>query len=153
MRATYELHDGGPATASAVMEPLIAMVAGSSPSARLEEAVSAAVATGLCSRAAAPISQLEAFGLSAAQARRLQLCARLARAIEADGADQPAPITGPADVLAHVQDIRTAPQERAVALYLDARNRPLQRELVSVGGLRASVIQPRDVFRPWWGRG
>ena len=35
-----------------------------------------------------------------------------------------------------------------MALYLDARNRPLARELVSVGGLRASVIQPRDVLAP-----
>jgi len=89
-----------------------------------------------------------ALGLTPAQARRLQHCCQLARAIQQDGADQPAPITGPADVLAHVQDLRTAPQERAVALYLDARNRPLGRELVSVGGLRASVIQPRDVLAP-----
>jgi DNA repair protein RadC len=31
---------------------------------------------------------------------------------------------------------------------VDSRNRPLHRELVSIGGLRASVLQPRDVLGP-----
>jgi len=60
----------------------------------------------------------------------------------------PPPITGPADVLGHLADIRDCPQERVVALYLDARNRPLARESIAIGGLRASVIQPRDVLAP-----
>jgi len=149
MNATYVLHEGGMTTASSLIQPLVALVgAGSPASDRLEEAVSAAVAVGLNASAEAPLSQVEALGLTSEQARRLQLCCQLVRAVERDGADQPAPITGPADVLAHVQDLRTAPQERAVALYLDARNRPLGRELVAVGGLRASVIQPRDVLAP-----
>jgi DNA repair protein RadC len=149
MNATYVLREGSMTSASSLIQPLIALVGAGGPATdRIEEAVSAAVAVGLSAGADAPLSQVEALGLTPAQARRLQLCCQLVRAIERDGADQPAPITGPADVLAHVQDLRTAPQERAVALYLDARNRPLGRELVSVGGLRASVIQPRDVLAP-----
>ena len=149
MQAAYELHEGTLSSATALTEPLLALVAGA-PGAvtTVERALILALAAGLTPWAGAPQAKLEGLGLTPAQARRLQLCARIACAVEADGADQPAPITGPADVLAHVQDLRDAPQERAVALYLDARNRPLGRELVSVGGLRASVIQPRDVLAP-----
>src|ERR1035437_3099077 len=60
----------------------------------------------------------------------------------------PAPISGPPDVLAHLVDIRGAVQERVVALYLDSRNRSVHREVVAMGGLRASVIQPRDILAP-----
>jgi len=89
-----------------------------------------------------------AMGFSRAQARRLVLCAELASTLDRESWAMPAPITGPADVLGHVADIRAGCQERVVALYLDARNRPVHRELVAVGGLRASVIQPRDILRP-----
>ncbi|MEA2683287.1 MAG: repair protein RadC [Chloroflexota bacterium] len=89
-----------------------------------------------------------AMGFTLRQARRLAAAARLAEHLERDSWAMPAPITGPADVLAHVADIRASSQERVVALYLDARNRPLHRELVAVGGLRASVIQPRDILAP-----
>ena len=90
----------------------------------------------------------EAMGFTPGQARRLVVCAELAGLLEQESWVMPAPISGPADVLAHVGDIRGASQERVVALYLDARNRPIHRELVAVGGLRASVIQPRDVLAP-----
>lgn len=89
-----------------------------------------------------------AMGFSPRQARRLVLCAELAILLERDAWAMPTPISGPADVLAHVADIRAAAQERVVALYLDARNRPIHRELVALGGLRASVIQPRDILAP-----
>lgn len=103
---------------------------------------SAAWTTGdACNRAVA-------MGFTRRQARRLILCAELATLLEKESWAMPTPITGPADVLAHVADIRAATQERVVALYLDARNRPIHRELVAVGGLRASVIQPRDVLAP-----
>ena len=89
-----------------------------------------------------------AMGFTTRQARRLVLCAELAALLEKESWAMPAPIAGPADVLAHVADIRAGTQERVVALYLDARNRPIHRELVAVGGLRASVIQPRDILGP-----
>jgi len=90
----------------------------------------------------------EAMGFTPGQAHRLVVCAELSRLLEQASWAMPAPISGPADVLAHVGDIRGASQERVVALYLDARNRPIHRELVAVGGLRASVLQPRDVLAP-----
>lgn len=89
-----------------------------------------------------------AMGFTPRQARRLVLCAELAALLERESWAMPTPISGPADVLAHVVDIRNSDQERVVAIYLDARNRPIHRELVAMGGLRASVIQPRDILAP-----
>lgn len=87
-------------------------------------------------------------GFTPEQARRLQLCAELSAKLESESWAMPAPVSGPADILAQVADIRASAQERVVAIYLDSRNRPLHRELVAVGGLRASVVQPRDVLGP-----
>jgi DNA repair protein RadC len=89
-----------------------------------------------------------ALGLTQLQAARLQMCAMLVTRLEADGWPMPAPVSGPADILVHVGDIRACAQERVVALYLDSRNRPLHRETIAIGGLRSSVIQPRDVLAP-----
>jgi DNA repair protein RadC len=90
----------------------------------------------------------EALGFTRDQAARLCACAALVARLEAEGWAMPPPICGPADVLAHLGDIRDAIQERVVALYVDSRNRPLRRETIAVGGLRASVITPRDVIGP-----
>ncbi|MGI8608220.1 MAG: RadC family protein [Candidatus Dormibacteria bacterium] len=89
-----------------------------------------------------------AAGFTARQARQLRLCAEFATRLDKESWAMPAPITGPADVLAQVTDLRSSAQERVVAIYLDSRNRPIHRELVAVGGLRASVIQPRDILAP-----
>jgi DNA repair protein RadC len=93
-------------------------------------------------------ARARAVGLTRRQAVRLRLCATLLAETEQQSWTMPAPITGPADVLAHLVDIRGALQERVVAIYLDSRNRPIHRETVAIGGLRASVIQPRDILAP-----
>jgi DNA repair protein RadC len=118
------------------------------PEARLLVAEQA-VAMGLLSWAQESAdARAVALGLSRRQAVRLRLCATLLAEMERQTWAMPAPISGPADALAHLVDIRNASQERVVALYLDSRNRPLHREMVAIGGLRASVIQPRDILGP-----
>ena len=108
-----------------------------------------AVAVGLLSWAAdGADARAVDLGLSRRQAVRLRLCATLLAEMERQSWVMPAPISGPADVLAHLVDIRAATQERVVAIYLDSRNRPIHRETVAIGGLRASVIQPRDILGP-----
>jgi DNA repair protein RadC len=94
------------------------------------------------------VQRARGLGLTTTQARRLSACARLLGAVEAEGWPMPPPILGPADVLAHLADIRCGQQERVVALYVDARHRPLERQTIAIGGLRASVVQPRDVIGP-----
>jgi DNA repair protein RadC len=128
---------------------LLAQVIEPDPPAAVVEGAAQAMAAGLNTFSADDgMERGVGLGLSPLQATRLQMCARLAARLESDGWPMPPPITGPADVLVHVADIRGAVQERVVALYLDARNRPLGRETIAIGGLRASLIQPRDILAP-----
>lgn len=57
-------------------------------------------------------------------------------------------VSSPRDALLLLDDLRTARAERIVALLLDARHRLLGIEVVAVGTLNASRLQPRDVFAP-----
>lgn len=58
------------------------------------------------------------------------------------------PIRGPEDVLAHVRELRRARREHFVVLLLNARHELQSRETVSIGTLNASIVHPREVFRP-----
>jgi DNA repair protein RadC len=58
------------------------------------------------------------------------------------------PIRGPEDVLAHVPDLARARREHFVVLLLNARHEIQCRETVSIGSLNASIVHPREVFRP-----
>ncbi len=60
-----------------------------------------------------------------------------------------APIRDPADVFRHFHPrLRDAAQECFFVLLLDGRQRLLREELVSRGTLTASLVHPREVFRP-----
>lgn len=48
----------------------------------------------------------------------------------------------------HLQEIRKSKKEKLVALFLNARNQLLQKEIVSVGTLNANLIHPREIFKP-----
>ncbi|GAC1576111.1 MAG: hypothetical protein NVS3B24_05530 [Candidatus Dormibacteria bacterium] len=134
-----------PTSVAGVISALVEPVRPEACRGRVQEALALGPAAWIAGDA---VERAISMGFSRAQARRLVLCAELASLLDRENWAMPAPITGPADVLGHVADIRAASQERVVALYLDARNRPIHRELVAVGGLRASVIQPRDILRP-----
>ena len=58
-------------------------------------------------------------------------------------------IRGPADVYRHFHPaLRHVPHERFLVVLLDGRHRVLRQELVSQGTLTASLVHPREVFRP-----
>lgn len=50
------------------------------------------------------------------------------------------------DILPLVADLRTKKQEHFVTITIDGGNRVIQRRLISVGTLNASLVHPRDVF-------
>ena len=52
------------------------------------------------------------------------------------------------DAVAQLQELRTAKKEHFVALYLNARNQLIHKETISIGTLNASLIHPREVFKP-----
>lgn len=85
-------------------------------------------------------------GVGAVQAATLAACFELGRRVY--GPEQTAPTVSQAsDAHAVTRDLELARREYFVALYLDARNRVLVRETVSVGSLNASIVHPREVFR------
>jgi DNA repair protein RadC len=59
-------------------------------------------------------------------------------------------ISGPEDVAREFWRVvpRDEKREHFAALYLDARNVPLDVQIVSIGSLNASIVHPREVFRP-----
>jgi DNA repair protein RadC len=58
-------------------------------------------------------------------------------------------VRGPEDVFRHFYArLRSAAQEHFCVLLLDGRHRILGEEVVSLGTLTASLVHPREVFRP-----
>ncbi len=88
------------------------------------------------------------FGLPRRQVVRLLACVELAaRWRQAEEAAVPT-ITTPRDCLFALQEFRDRPKEHFIALYLNTRHHLLQREVVAIGGLNISGLQPREVFAP-----
>ena len=66
-----------------------------------------------------------------------------------DVEDNSLPIINSAkDAVVHLQDIRNAKKEHFVVLYLNARNQLVHKEIISIGTLNASLVHPREVFKP-----
>ncbi len=62
---------------------------------------------------------------------------------------KPREIRGPDDVVAFVgPKLRREQREHFLVLLLNARHEVVARETVSVGSLNASIVHPREVFRP-----
>lgn len=104
----------------------------------------------LADLAAMPVAALAAAeGMGPARARRLLAALELGRR-----ATRPTPICGllvrrPEDLGGVLRDeFRGLDRERFIALYLDARHRVRALETVSVGSLNASLVHPREVFKP-----
>lgn len=52
------------------------------------------------------------------------------------------------DAVAQLQELRTVKKEHFVVLYLNARNQLIYKETISIGTLNASLVHPREVFKP-----
>ena len=58
-------------------------------------------------------------------------------------------VSSPADVHPLLrEEFRGLDRERFLALYLDTRHRVVAAETVSIGSLNASLVHPREVFKP-----
>jgi DNA repair protein RadC len=58
------------------------------------------------------------------------------------------PIHAPEDALPHIQWLARESREHFHVLYLDTRRRLISSTTVSIGTLEASLVHPREVFRP-----
>jgi len=86
-------------------------------------------------------------GVGRAKAGRMLAAFELGRRLHAPPADEPR-IGSPAEAYALVRDLRTARKEHLVALYLDAQNRLILRDTVSIGTLNTTRTHPREVLQP-----
>lgn len=57
-------------------------------------------------------------------------------------------VSGPDDVIAAWPELPTADREVFGVLLLNARHEAKRRVVVSIGSLNASIVHPREVFRP-----
>lgn len=69
------------------------------------------------------------------------------RALEVEDNNLPT-INSGKDAVAQLQELRTAKKEHFVVLYLNARNQLIHKDTISVGTLNASLVHPREVFKP-----
>jgi len=57
-------------------------------------------------------------------------------------------INSPEDVVKETEHIKENKKENFIVLYLDARNKLIYKETVSIGTLNANLVHPREVFEP-----
>jgi len=100
--------------------------------------------------AALDVGELESIpGVGAATAGRVLAALELGRRAASEEAEPGSPIRGPEDVFRRVGPrLRDLPQEEFHALLLNTRHRVVREVLVTRGILDASLIHPREVFRP-----
>ncbi len=105
---------------------------------------------GLVGVAGAAESELSALpGIGPAKSASLRACFELSRRIASRRLEPGQPIRGPEDVHRHFHPaLRHVAQERFIVVLLDGRHRVIRHELVSQGTLTASLVHPREVFRP-----
>ncbi|MDO8664013.1 MAG: DNA repair protein RadC, partial [Candidatus Liptonbacteria bacterium] len=87
-------------------------------------------------------------GIDSAKATTLLAAFELSkRALEVNDTNLPT-INNAKDAVAQLADLRDLKKEHFVALYINARNKLIHRDLVSVGTLKANLVHPREVFEP-----
>jgi DNA repair protein RadC len=69
------------------------------------------------------------------------------RALEVEDNNLPV-INSAKSAVDHLQELRMAKKEHFTVLYLNARNQLIHKETISIGTLNASLVHPREVFKP-----
>jgi DNA repair protein RadC len=88
-------------------------------------------------------------GVGPTKCAAIRACLELGRRVAARRLDPGTPLRSPSDVYRHFHpSLRHASCERFLVLLLDGRHRVMRHELVSQGTLTASLVHPREVFRP-----
>ncbi len=94
-------------------------------------------------------SAAELSGIGPAKTAALRAAVELGRRLAVRRLQAGAAIRSPVDIHRHFHpSLRFLPHERFLVVLLDGRHRVLGQELVSQGTLTASLVHPREVFRP-----
>ncbi len=86
------------------------------------------------------------MGIPLGKAMQIAACAELGRRFY-QKKGQPTLRTA-SDVFEYLKDMRTLPKEHLRGLYLNQHFKLIHDEVISIGTIDASIIHPREVFRP-----
>lgn len=105
---------------------------------------------GLSGLARSDPRELTSFrGIGRAKAASLVAALEIGRRVSRRRLREGDTVRGPEDVFRHFHArLRDASQEHFFVLLLDGRHRILGEEVISLGTLTASLVHPREVFRP-----
>lgn len=75
-------------------------------------------------------------------------CGELGRRLFSKNLSGLATIRTPEDVYEYVKDMHSLPKEHLRGLYLDTHHKVIHDEVLSIGTINASMLHPREVFKP-----
>jgi DNA repair protein RadC len=87
-------------------------------------------------------------GVGPTKAVQIITAIELGRRLFKEKAEKEIFINSPEDVLKEIDHIRENKKENFICLYLDARNKLIYKETVSIGTLNENLVHPREVFEP-----
>lgn len=92
---------------------------------------------------------VEASGIGAARSAALVAIAEISRRLQAEPLDRGSALRASADVFRHFGPLLAAEKREVfVAVLVDTKNRVLTAVRISEGSLNASLVHPREAFRP-----
>lgn len=101
----------------------------------------------LAGRGADDLLRLE--GIGTATAARLAAALEIGRRLQQERRERQPTLSSPRAVWRHLAlELRDRERERFLTLCLNTRNELIREVVVSVGSLNASIVHPREVFKP-----
>jgi DNA repair protein RadC len=91
---------------------------------------------------------METLGIPPVKACQIIACFELGRRFFQEEPGKMPTIRGPEDVYIYLEDMRKLKKEQFRGLYLNARNKVIHDEVISIGTLTANLVHPREVFQP-----
>ena len=88
---------------------------------------------------------LKIKGMGKAKASQILATIELGRRLQADKRRE---ILSAEDIWNLCADIRDSKKEHFAAFYIDTQNCLIERQIISIGTLNASLVHPREVFEP-----
>jgi len=88
---------------------------------------------------------LKIKGLGKAKASQILATVELGQRLQADKRRE---ILSAEDIWNLCVDIRDSKKEHFIAFYIDTQNCLIERQIISIGTLNASLVHPREVFEP-----
>ncbi|MDO8684869.1 MAG: DNA repair protein RadC [Armatimonadota bacterium] len=87
-------------------------------------------------------------GIGPAKSVQIKAAVEIGRRIASLTEDAKPTIRSPHDVANLIApDLQTEKREHFIALFMDTRNQVIRRKTISIGGLDASLIHPRELFK------